>query len=108
MGNQKRISDGEKYQGEENNFKPILFLHRGKIDLYKNPTQQIDFRKRLWGSWGKNDLYQTKKHEYSLPTNFEDVYGITGAKMTSINSQNENTPCPLAEQHQNRFLGMQK
>ena len=96
---------GKNTRGEENDFRIILLLHRGKIDLYKNPTQQIDFRKWLWGFRGKNGLYQTQKREYSLPTNSEDVYGITGAKTTAINSQNENTFFPLAEQHQNRFFG---
>ena len=93
------------YQGEENDFNPILLLHIGKINPYKNRTQQINFRKRLWGSRGKNSLYQTQKHQYFLPTNSEDVYGITGAKMTAINSQNENIHFPLAKQHQNRFSG---
>ena len=88
---------GKKYQGEENNFRPVLLLHIGKLNLYKTPSQQIDFRKRLWGFRGKNDLYKPQKRESSLPTNSEDIYGITGSKMTSINSQNENTPCPLAE-----------
>ena len=76
----------ENNQGEKNDFRPVLLLHIGKIDLYKNPTQQIDFRKRLWGYWHKNDLYHTQKCESSFPTNSEDVYGITGAKMTFINS----------------------
>ena len=83
---------GKKYQGEENDFRPVPLLHKGKIDLYKNPTQQIDFRKWLWGFWGKNDLYKPQKCESSLPMNYEDVYGITRAKMTAINSQNENIP----------------
>ena len=60
------------------------------------------------GISGQNGLYQTQKHESSLLTTSEDVYGITGAEMTAINSQNENTSFPLAEQHQNGFLGMQK
>ena len=67
MGNQKNFLDGEKYQGEENNFRIILLLLRGTIDLYKNPTQQIDFRKWL---------------------------GDFGAKTTSKNLQNMNLVYP--------------
>ena len=42
---------GKNTRGEENDFKIILLLHRGKIDLYKNPTQQIDFTKWLGEFW---------------------------------------------------------
>ena len=89
IGNQKKIKMGKNIEGEENDFRIVLLLHRGKIKFYKNPTQQIDFRKRLWGFQGKNNLYQTQKRESSLPMNSEDVYGIMRAKTTTINSQNE-------------------
>ena len=98
---------GKNTKGEENNFIIVLLLHRGKIELYKNPTQQIDFRKWLWGFRGKNNLYKPQKRESSLPTNSKDVYGITGAKMTSINSHNENIPCPLLNNTKMDFLGLQ-
>ena len=49
-----------------------------------------------------------QKRESTLPMKSEDVYGITRSKTTTINSQNENTPCPLTEQYQNEFSGMQK
>ena len=57
------------------------------------------------GISGQKRPLQTPKRESSLPTNSEDIYGITGSKMTAINSQNENIPFPLPEQHQNGFYG---
>ena len=50
---------GKNTRGEEKDFIIVLLLHRGKIDLYKNPTHQINFIKWLLGFRGKNDLYQT-------------------------------------------------